>query len=178
MSRKGNRVIFIPEGVKVDVQGSVVKISGASGKEMMRVCSPGITFDIVDNKINVRCAPSVSKAIHGLENALIYNMIVGVHHGFTLKIVLKGTGYKAVLSDKVLEIRSMKSHVDLVQIPDGVDVSVERHNFVTIKGIDKMQVGLFADRLKKLRPVEPYKGKGIFLETDVIRTKEGKKSKK
>lgn len=177
MSRIGKKPIIIPEKVEVEKKDNEVTIKGPKG-EISQVFPREISFKKEDNKILVfpKKKTKKSAALWGLMRALLQNNITGVTEGFEKKLELKGIGYRVSLEkEKLLKLEVGFSHSVEVEIPFQLDVSVEK-NIITISGIDKQKVGEFAAKIRKIRPPEPYKGKGIRYFGEKIRRKEGKKA--
>ncbi|WP_029905875.1 50S ribosomal protein L6 [Mycoplasmopsis opalescens] len=179
MSRVGNRIITIPAGVEVLVQGCQVTVKGKLGS-LNREFSPLIAININEGKLNtIRANESkTTKQLHGTTNALLANMIKGVNEGFVKELVIKGVGYKATLKGNVLEIAAGYSHLVNLNIPASLTVEVPKQTEITIKGINKEEVGQFAALVHDVRKPSPYSGKGIAYKDEVIRRKEGKTAAK
>lgn len=176
MSRIGKKPIVIPEGIEVEEKNKGILIKGDKG-EFSHVLPREIKVDIKDKEIilSPKKETKKSKALWGLTRALLYNYIEGLTKGFQKKLELVGVGYKASLENDVLVLDvgySNKIHLD---IPEEITVDIQK-NVVTISGIDKQKVGEFAAKVRKIRPPEPYKGKGIKYSDEKIRRKEGKKA--
>ena len=120
---------------------------------------------------------NLSKAMHGLYRSLINNMIVGVSVGFEKKLNLIGVGFRAAVAGKKIDLQLGYSHPTPLDIPEGLEVSVEKATTISIKGIDKQAVGQFAATVRSIRPPEPYKGKGVRYENEYVRKKAGKAAK-
>ena len=176
MSRIGKQPIIIPKGVDVAINSQEVKIKGAKGS-FSYVVPEEISVKKEENKIvvSVKSQTKRSSALWGLVRALLNNYVIGVTEGFEKKLEIIGIGYKAALSDNGLEIKAGFSHPVFVDIPEDLNVSVEK-NIITIKGADKQRVGNFAAKIRRIRPPEPYKGKGIRYLGEKVRMKEGKKA--
>ena len=176
MSRIGKKPILIPEGVEVVIDENQVVAKGNKG-EITKIFRPEIIIEKKDNHILVspKSENKKNKAFWGLTRALISNMIQGVSQGFEKKLQIEGVGYRAEVQGKEIMLRIGFSHPVVLQIPEGIEISVER-NIVTIKGIDKDLVGLTAAKIRAVRPPEPYKGKGIRYLGEIVRRKAGKKA--
>lgn len=175
MSRIGKKPVAIPEGVKVQKTDRQVKVAGPKG-ELSAQVHPDVTVEISGSAINVQ-RPSDSKqhrALHGLWRALLQNMVNGVTSGYTRKLELVGVGYRAEMKGKRLQLALGFSHPILFQPPDGIKIETPSQTNVTISGIDKQLVGQVAAKIRSFRPPEPYKGKGIKYEGEVVRRKAGK----
>ena len=179
MSRIGRLPIEIPTGVDVKITGSHIKIKGPKG-EMEFTFSPSIEFSFKDSEIIVT-RPSDTRemrSLHGTTRALIQNMVTGVTDGFQKELQLVGVGYRATMQGNNLVLNVGYSHSVEVEPPQGVSFEVgDRAQQVFISGIDKQKVGQIAADIRKVRPPEPYKGKGIRYKDEYIRRKAGKAGK-
>ncbi|GHV85951.1 50S ribosomal protein L6 [Spirochaetia bacterium] len=175
MSRIGKIPVKIPQGVKVSFQNEVITVEGPKGK-LTQKYHPVIRFEPSDGEIIVSRAneEKQTRAFHGLYRNLLNNMVTGVSSGFTKVLVITGVGYRAEVQGKLLVMNLGYSTDIFVGIPDGLTVTAEASGKVAVSGIDKQQVGEFAAQVRKLRPPEPYKGKGIRYEDEQIRRKVGK----
>jgi len=178
MSRVGNKPVDIPSGVDVEVDGTAVKVKGAKG-ELRRTFNDRISFDVDEGVVTVTRPDDSreSRALHGLSRALLNNMVVGVSDGFEKELEIHGVGYRASLKGKDVELLVGFSHSVLVKAPDGITFDVPEQNKVVVSGIDKEQVGQVAANIRKVRPPEPYKGKGIRYVGEYVRRKAGKAGK-
>jgi large subunit ribosomal protein L6 len=179
MSRIGKKPIPVPDQVRVSINGQHVAVEGALGKLEMTV-RPEISVENQDGQIVVvpKVATRQARAFHGLTRALINNMVVGVSQGYEKKLEIFGTGYLAAIQGKVLQLRVGFANEIHCPIPDGLDVKCKDQQHVEIKGIDKQKVTQFAATVRAVRAAEPYLGKGIKYEGEVIRRKESKAQKK
>jgi large subunit ribosomal protein L6 len=179
MSRVGKKPINIPDIVKVSIEGRTIKASGPLGEMSFDVPEP-IAFVIENNVISFSRPNDEKKvrALHGLSRALTYNTIYGVKDGFSKTLKIEGIGYKVELKGKGLYFSLGYSHPIYFIPPSGITFEAPNANTVIVKGANKEIVGLVAMKIKKLRPPEPYKGKGIRYEGEYIRRKEGKKASK
>ena len=175
MSRIGNRVIKVPENVTVTIRDNVVEVKGPKGT-LEQVMLEGISMKNENNEITLERSDEMFKANHGTMNALISNMIKGVTDGYSRALEIVGVGYRFNVQGKKLVINAGYSHPVEMQVVDGLTVEADGNNKIVIKGIDKVKVGEFAANVRKVRPPEPYKGKGIRYEDEHIRRKEGKKA--
>ncbi|MBB6482221.1 50S ribosomal protein L6 [Spirochaeta isovalerica] len=175
MSRIGKMPVTVPSGVTVTVKENVITVKGAKG-ELTQDFQPEVSFDIKDGEVVVNRVDDSKKAksFHGLYRNLLNNMIIGVSAGFTKTLVINGVGYRAELKGDTLMMNLGYSTTIEYVVPEGVTVAVEGNNKVTVSGIDKAKVGQAAVEIRGLRPPEPYKGKGIKYENEVIRRKVGK----
>lgn len=178
MSRVGNKPVDLPTGVDVQVEGSAVKVKGSKG-ELERTFHERISFDVGDDAVTVTRPDDSreSRALHGLSRALLNNMVVGVSAGFAKELEIQGVGYRASLKGKDVELLVGFSHPVVVEAPDGITFEVPDQNKIIVSGIDKEQVGQVAATIRKVRPPEPYKGKGIRYVGEYVRRKAGKAGK-
>ncbi len=174
MSRIGKRPIPIPKGIEIKFNKGLLIVKGPKG-ELKRQIHPDIDIDIQSDKILifVKNRSKKSKALHGLFNALIWNMVKGVTEGFKKGLEIVGVGYRAELQGKQLILHLGYSNPIKFDLPVGIEAHVER-NKIVISGIDKEIVGQTAANIRRLRPPEPYKGKGIRYENEIIIKKAGK----
>lgn len=175
MSRVGKNPIPVPKGVTVKIDGSKVTVKGPKG-EMSQSFSPEVGIAMEDGHVVVRRESDIGRvrALHGLTRALIANMVTGTSTGFRRVLEMVGVGYKAELMGKRLNLTVGFSHPILITPPPGIAFIVENPTRFAIEGINKELVGEMAARVRKLRPPEPYKGKGIRYEGEQIRRKAGK----
>lgn len=175
MSRVGKNPVSLPKGVTVKIDGSAVTVKGPKG-EMSRTFSPEIGIALEDGHVVVRRESDLGRvrALHGLTRALIANMVTGTSTGFRRVLEMVGVGYKAELMGKRLNLTVGFSHPILITPPPGIAFIVENPTRFAIEGVSKELVGEVAARVRKLRPPEPYKGKGIRYEGEHIRRKAGK----
>jgi large subunit ribosomal protein L6 len=178
MSRVGNKPVDLPEGVDVRVDGSRVTVKGAMG-ELNRTFSERIGFDVAESVITVTRPDDTreSRALHGLSRALLSNMVVGVSDGFRKELEIQGVGYRASLKGDDIELLVGFSHPVVVSAPEGITFEVPEPTRIVVSGIDKEQVGQVAADIRKVRPPEPYKGKGIRYVGEYVRRKAGKAGK-
>ena len=175
MSRIGNRIITVPEGVTVENIDNVVTVKGPKGT-LHQPMLQDITMKQENNEITLERKGKNAKAMHGTMNALINNMIIGVTKGYEKGLEIIGVGYRFNVQGQKLVISAGYSHQVEMQIPQGLTVESSSNTEITVKGIDKVLVGEFAANIRKVRPPEPYKGKGIRYKDEHIRRKEGKKA--
>lgn len=187
MSRVGKAPINIPENVTVDIKGKNVTVSGPKGTLTHRL-NEGISVKIEDKQIIVSRASDQKeyKAMHGLNRALLYNIVKGVSEGYMKRLMIVGTGYRAEVKGRWLILGLGFSHDVYFEIPEGIEILVERigradasavpelQSIIDVKGIDKELVGKVAATIRKIRPPEPYKSKGIRYADEHIRRKAGK----
>ena len=175
MSRVGNRIIKIPAGVTVSVNGNEVTVKGPKG-ELSTIINEHITVETTDTEIKLVRENDNYKQFHGTANANINNMVEGVTKGFEKKLESVGVGYRFQVKGNELVVTAGYSHPVNVEVPNGISVEAPSNTELLIKGIDKQLVGEFAANVRKIRKPEPYKGKGIRYTDEVIRRKEGKKA--
>ncbi len=176
MSRIGKKPIKIPEKIEVNIEGQIVSVKGPKG-ELQRKVRPEIKIEKINDEIFVKPQKKTKEtsAFWGLERTLISNLIEGVEKGFEKKLELKGVGYKAELKGEDLVLKVGFSHPVLIKKVEGIKFSVER-NMIIVSGIKKELVGQIAAKIRKVRPPEPYKGKGIRYFGEEVRRKAGKKA--
>ena len=179
MSRIGKRVLTIPASVNVTVEDKKVTVKGPKGE---------LSLDLVKN-IDVKVDGSqltveklkddkFTNQMHGTTNANINNMLIGVSEGYTKGLEIIGVGYRFAPQGKVLTINAGYSHPVKLEVPEGITVKAISNTEIELSGIDKVAIGEFAANIRKVRPPEPYKGKGIRLKGEYVRRKEGKKASK
>jgi len=175
MSRVGKQPVPIPSGVEVKVEGQFVAVKGPKGS-LERTFPEEVSFALEDGKVRVERPEDDrrSRAMHGLSRALLANMVVGVSEGYTRELQLVGVGYRAALKGKDLELQVGYSHPVAIEPPDGVFFEVPEPTKVIVSGIDKERVGQASADIRKVRPPEPYKGKGIRYVDEYVRRKAGK----
>jgi large subunit ribosomal protein L6 len=178
MSRIGNKPVDVPSGVDIVVDGSLVTVKGSKG-QLERSFHERIGFDIEDGVITVTRPDDAreSRALHGLSRALLNNMVVGVSDGFRKELEIHGVGYRASLKGSNIELLVGYSHPVEVEAPEGITFEVPDQTKIVVSGIDKEQVGQVAADIRKVRPPEPYKGKGIRYVGEYVRRKAGKAGK-
>ena len=178
MSRIGKKPIIIPAGVEVKFNGNEITVKGPKG-ELKYTYNSDIGVEVAGNEINVT-RPDDNKehrSLHGLTRTLIANMIVGVTDGYKKELDINGVGYRAQKQGNNLVMNLGYSHQVIMSEEPGITIEVPAPNKIIISGIDKQQVGQFAADVRKKRPPEPYKGKGIKYVDEYIRRKEGKAAK-
>jgi large subunit ribosomal protein L6 len=175
MSRIGNRIITVPEGVTVEEKDGIVTVKGPKG-ELTQAMLKDITMKQDGTEITLERKNENAKAMHGTMNALINNMIIGVTKGYEKGLEIIGVGYRFNVQGKKLVINAGYSHPIEMIVPEGLTVESTSNTEITVKGIDKVLVGEFAANIRKVRKPEPYKGKGIRYKDEYVRRKEGKKA--
>ena len=175
MSRIGKKPIPLPKGVTVTVEGNTVKVKGPKG-ELQRVVHPELSVALKDNELTVGRPSDEThhKALHGLTRTLVANMVEGTSKGFQKTLELVGVGYKAEKRPYGLQLALGFSHPGEVRAPKGITLSAPQPTQIVIDGADKEIVGQVAAEIRKLRPPEPYKGKGVKYQGEQIRRKAGK----
>jgi large subunit ribosomal protein L6 len=176
MSRIGKQEIQIPASVKVTLNGNVLKVTGPKGN-LERVFRDDVTINLGDTSITLtpKRNDKFSKSLWGTYASHIKNMITGVETPYQKKLILEGVGFKSEVKGKELHFALGFSHPVVVKIPDGITATAEKNN-ITITGIDKEVVGAFTAGIRALKKPEPYKGKGMRYDNEVIRRKQGKKT--
>ncbi|CEG25269.1 50S ribosomal protein L6 [Bacillus sp. B-jedd] len=178
MSRIGKKPIEIPAGVTVTQDKNTITVKGPKG-ELVRSFSPEISIQIEDNTITITRPSDVKevRALHGTTRAVLANMVEGVSKGFEKGLELVGVGYRASKQGTKLVLNVGYSHPVEIEPEKGIEIEVPANTKVIVKGFDKERVGALAANIRGVRPPEPYKGKGIRYEGEVVRRKEGKKGK-
>ncbi|KAB1918668.1 MULTISPECIES: 50S ribosomal protein L6 [Micromonospora] len=180
MSRIGRKSIPVPAGVDITIDGQTVKVKGPKGQLQHTLAEPITVERAEDGQLSVNRPNDERKAkeLHGLSRTLVANMIVGVTEGYRKSLEIAGTGYRVTAKGSDLEFALGFSHPVVVPAPAGITFTVERPTLFHVAGIDKQQVGEVAANIRKIRPPEPYKGKGVKYQGEVIRRKAGKAGKK
>jgi large subunit ribosomal protein L6 len=178
MSRVGKNPIQVPSGVDIKVDGSDVTVKGPKG-ELKRRFHERVSISVDDGVATVDRSDETrqSRALHGLSRALLANMVTGVSEGFRRELEIQGVGYRAQLKGKDLELQVGYSHPVTIPAPTGITFEVPEPTKVSVSGIDKEVVGQVAANVRKVRPPEPYKGKGIRYVGEYVRRKAGKAGK-
>lgn len=176
MSRIGKKPIAVPAGVTITIDGQTVKVKGPKGElawtvtEEIEVKQEGAELVLTPRDESTR-----SKAMWGLSRTLVGNMVEGVSKGFEQNLELVGVGYRAAVNGKVLNLQLGFSHDINIDPPEGISFSSGKQTEIKISGIDKQAVGEIAAKIRRIRPPEPYKGKGVRYAGETVRRKEGKK---
>jgi large subunit ribosomal protein L6 len=177
MSRIGRKPIPVPSGVMVSVEPELVRVSGPRGELSERV-PHAITVEKNDEELLVTRPTDRAehRALHGLTRSLVANMVEGVTNGYQKRLEIQGVGYRAALRGRDLELALGYSHPVPIKAPDGIEFEVPMPTRIVVKGISKQLVGETAANIRKQRPPEPYKGKGIRYEGEYVQRKVGKRA--
>jgi large subunit ribosomal protein L6 len=177
MSRIGKKPIEIPEGVSVEIAPGRVSVKGPKG-ELSQTVSPAMKVEQENGTLTVvrPTDRNEHRALHGLTRSLIANMVEGVTTGYERRLEIQGVGYRARLQGKALELSVGFSHTVSVPAPDGIEFELPQPTEVIVRGIDKQLVGETAARVRRVRPPEPYKGKGIRYAGEYVARKVGKRA--
>ncbi len=176
MSRIGKHPVAIPDGVKVTLDGQTVSVTGKLGELSQRLpAEVEVARENGSIAVRPRGDSKRARAMWGLARTLVANMVDGVSKGFTRKLVISGVGYRAALDGKILNLQLGYSHDIKYAIPADIEVACETPTAISITGADRQRVGQIAAELRAFRKPEPYKGKGIRYDDEVILRKEGKK---
>ena len=177
MSRIGKLPIEIPSGVDVQIETGVVKVKGPKG-ELSQTVSRDLRFEREDSRLLVKRPTDRGehRALHGLTRSLVFNMVQGVTEGFEKRLEIQGVGYRAQLRGNTLELALGYSHPVRVEAPEGIEFEVPVPTQIIVRGIDKQRVGEIAAQIRKLRPPEPYKGKGVRYAGEYVARKVGKRA--
>ena len=174
MSRIGQSPISLPKGVNVDINGTLVKVSGKKGTLEFNAHENMEVLNSDGNVIIKRTEDSrEQKSLHGTTRQMVNNMVLGVSEGFTKELQIIGVGYQAQVQGQRLQLQLGFSHDIFFDMPDGVTITANRTE-VKVDGIDKQLVGAVAAKIRSFRPPEPYKGKGIRYKDEYVRSKQGK----
>jgi len=177
MSRIGNKPLPIPDGVTVEIAPGRVDVKGPRG-ELSQAIDPAMTVELDDGVVTVSRPTDRGphRALHGLTRSLIANMVEGVTNGFEKKLEIQGVGYRAKSQGKGLEMSLGFSHPITISAVEGIEFDVPQPTEVIVRGIDKQQVGEIAAQIRRHRPPEPYKGKGVRYADEQVRRKVGKRA--
>jgi large subunit ribosomal protein L6 len=176
MSRIGKQIITLPEQTDIKIENGLVTVKGPGG-ELTKVINPIIEVKVTDRQVTLlpKRETIESRALWGTYASHIKNMVNGVNTPFQKKLILEGIGFKSEVKGDIIALALGFSHPVNVPIPSGIKVTAEK-NVITVSGINKEQVGEFTAKLRALKKPEPYKGKGMRYENEVIKRKQGKKS--
>ncbi|SMC26127.1 LSU ribosomal protein L6P [Desulfacinum hydrothermale DSM 13146] len=179
MSRVGKNPVPVPQGVDVKVDGAKITVKGPKGV-LTRELPSQIQVTVEGDQIVCRRADESRQArsLHGLVRALVSNMVVGVSQGFTKVLEIHGVGYRAEVNKNVLNLTLGYSHPINYELPEGIQATVDKQNVIRLEGTDREVLGQTAANIRALRPVEPYKGKGVRYADEQVRRKAGKAGKK
>lgn len=177
MSRIGREPITVPAGVDVKIDGSRVTVKGPKG-QLSRELNSAVSVTLSDGVISVTRPndSATNRSLHGLTRTLVANMVTGITTGFEKRLDIVGVGYRAAMKGTDLEVQAGYSHPVLVSPPENVEFEVPAPTQIVVKGIDKQQVGQVAADIRAIRKPEPYKGKGIRYQGEVVRRKVGKRA--
>lgn len=175
MSRVGKKPIQIPDKTKISYENRLITVKGERGS-LSDMVHPAVELNIKDGVITVSALSDdiSSKALQGLTRSLVSNMIIGVNKGFERILEINGIGYRAELKGNSLVLNLGFSHPVTYDLPDGINATVEKNTVIKLSGIDKEKLGLAAATIRRLKPPEPYKGKGIKYTEERIQKKAGK----
>ena len=175
MSRIGRMPIVVPKEVKISCDASTVEVTGPKG-HLLHLLPQGITVSVDESKILVQRPNDqrTSRSLQGLTRSLIANMVTGVTQGFEKKLEIVGVGFRADVEGKALKLSLGFSHPVSFPLPEGIRAEIEKQTLITLKGVDRQQVGTVAAKLRSIKPPEPYKGKGIRYADEQVRHKVGK----
>jgi len=176
MSRIGKKPILIPEGTEIKIEGNEVVVKGPKG-ELSRQIRPEIEVEMKEGQLWIKPKTETkrTKAFWGLTRSLIFNMVEGVAKGFEKKLIIEGLGFRASVENNDLVLHVGFSHPVIIKAPQGISFFVEK-NIIKVSGIDKELVGQISAKIRKVKPPEPYKGKGIRYYDETIIRKVGKKA--
>ena len=179
MSRIGKLPIKVPSGVDVTCNGQDITIKGKFGT-LENQLPDSLEIEQTDGTLAIKLKEQTrtTRALHGLYRTLINNMVIGVSEQFQLNLTLNGVGYRAAVQGKSIVLNLGYSHPVEMEIPEGISIEVQKNTLINLKACDKEQLGLFASKIRAWRPPEPYKGKGIIYEGEVVKRKAGKSGKK
>jgi large subunit ribosomal protein L6 len=177
VSRIGRLPIQVPDSVDVQIDTGLVRVKGPKG-QLEQVVSPELSFEREDSMLVVKRPTDRGehRALHGLTRSLVNNMVEGVTNGFEKRLEIQGVGYRAQLKGKTLELALGFSHPVRIEAPEGIEFDVPAPTQVIVRGIDKQVVGEIAARIRKFRPPEPYKGKGVRYVGEHVARKVGKRA--
>lgn len=175
MSRIGKQPISVPSTTKIAIDGDVFTAEGPKGKVSERIL-PECKVEIVDGEVRISRTSDAkpARAKHGLQRALLANAVAGVTDGFTKTLEIVGVGYRAETKGKEVHLALGFSHPVVYPIPEGISVEIDKNNKITVSGADRQKVGQVAAEIRRFRPPDPYKAKGIRYSDEVIRRKVGK----
>lgn len=177
MSRIGKLPIPVLDKATVAIDGQTVRAEGPKGK-LEKTFDSAVNIELADGEIRVTPADSSrhARAMFGTARSIINNMVIGVVDGYKKEIVLKGVGFRGALKGNLLDMALGKSHPCVIEIPEGITITVVENTKITVEGADKQMVGEITASIFAFYPAEPYKGKGVHIVGQYVRRKEGKKS--
>jgi large subunit ribosomal protein L6 len=173
MSRIGRKPIPLPSGVKIAMQGGKIDVQGPKGKLSLAI-PRGISFEQKDGVLTALRETEDHRALHGLARALVANAVHGVTQGFKKDLDIVGVGYRAELKGKQVIFALGYSHAVVFDIPQGIDVAIDKQTHITVTGVDRQLVGQVAANIRRLRKPDPYKQKGVRYTGEVLKKKAGK----
>jgi large subunit ribosomal protein L6 len=177
MSRIGKQPIPVPSGVDVTIEPELVRVKGPKGQLEQRISRDmKVEQDNGSLQVTRPTDRGEHRALHGLTRSLIFNMVHGVTEGYEKRLQIQGVGYRAALRGRDIELSVGYSHPVQITAPDGIEFEVPQPTQIVVRGIDKQAVGEIAARIRKVRPPEPYKGKGIRYEGEYVARKVGKRA--
>ena len=176
MSRVGRKAIQVPSGVTVSVESDAVEVQGPKGK-MRQPVPPGVRFELSDGRLSAQLIREDDRSMskfHGLARSLVANAVHGVSEGFKKELDIVGIGYRAELSGQQVVFSLGYSHPVVFDIPQGIEVGVDKQTHITVSGVDRQQVGQVAADIRALRKPDPYKQKGVRYTGEVLKKRVGK----
>jgi large subunit ribosomal protein L6 len=179
MSRIGKKPIAVPKGVTVKVADGAVEVKGPKG-QLRQIVPPGINFELADGQLLAKRStdgPELAK-FHGLARSLVANAVAGVTDGFKRELDIVGVGYRAEVKGKQVIFALGYSHAVVFDIPNGIDVVIDKQTHITVTGVDRQLVGQVAANIRRLRKPDPYKQKGVRYTGEVLKKKAGKTGSK
>ena len=173
MSRIGKKPITIPKGVTAKVVDGAVELQGPKGK-LRQAVPPGINFELADGHLHAKTSGPELGAFHGLARSLVANAVTGVTDGFKRELDIVGVGYRAELKGKQVVFAIGYSHAVVFDVPNGIDIAIDKQTHITVTGVDRQLVGQVAANIRRLRKPDPYKQKGVRYTGEVLKKKAGK----
>jgi large subunit ribosomal protein L6 len=173
MSRIGKKPITLPKGVTAKVVDGAVELQGPKGK-LRQAVPPGINFELADGHLHAKTGGPELGAFHGLARSLVANAVTGVTDGFKRELDIVGVGYRAELKGKQVVFALGYSHAVVFDVPNGIDIAIDKQTHITVTGVDRQLVGQVAANIRRLRKPDPYKQKGVRYTGEVLKKKAGK----
>jgi large subunit ribosomal protein L6 len=173
MSRIGKKPITIPKGVTAKVVDGAVELQGPKGK-LRQAVPPGINFELANGHLHAKTSRPELGAFHGLARSLVANAVTGVTDGFKRELDIVGVGYRAELKGKQVVFALGYSHAVVFDVPNGIDIAIDKQTHITVTGVDRQLVGQVAANIRRLRKPDPYKQKGVRYTGEVLKKKAGK----